>query len=253
MLYWIFGMVLNVHLHKVDDSSSTMYYVRGKNSFGQWTLHNPCELLWSILIVYTKLCGMDDQSGLSLSLSLVFCHLHFPQAACNWVCSTCFCRNPRHADIFASASGDCTVRIWDVRQPRSTYQIPGHEMEILSCDWNKYNEFMLVSGSVDKSIKLWDVRNPRQELTRLLGHTYAVRPVKFSPHQESLLLSCSYDMTVCLWDYRAPEDALLARLAHHTEFAVGIDMSTLVEGLLASTAWDETVFVWQQGMDPRAA
>ncbi len=215
-----------------------------------------------LLCLQSCVVWMTSLDSLSLSIShalrvatkfLVFCHLHFPQAACNWVCSTCFCRNPRHADIFASASGDCTLRIWDVRQPRSTYQIPGHEMEILSCDWNKYNEFMLVSGSVDKSIKLWDVRNPRQELTRLLGHTYAVRQVKFSPHQESLLLSCSYDMTVCLWDYRAPEDALLARLAHHTEFAVGIDMSTLVEGLLASTAWDETVFVWQQGMDPRAA
>lgn len=162
-------------------------------------------------------------------------------------------RNPRHADIFASASGDCTLRVWDVRQPRSTYVIPGHEMEILSCDWNKYNEFMLASGSVDKSIKIWDVRNPRQELTRMLGHTYAVRRVKFSPHQESLMASCSYDMTVCLWDFRQPEDALLARLNHHSEFAVGIDMSVLVEGLLASTAWDECVFVWQMGMDPRAA
>jgi peroxin-7 len=160
--------------------------------------------------------------------------------------------NPRHADIFASASGDCTLRVWDVRQPRSTYVIPGHEMEILSCDWNKYNEFMLASGSVDKSIKVWDVRNPRQELTRMMGHTYAVRRVKFSPHQESMLASCSYDMTVCLWDFRQPEDALLARLNHHSEFAVGIDMSVLVEGLLASTAWDESVFVWQMGMDPRA-
>ena len=67
------------------------------------------------------------------------------------------------------------------------------------------------------------------------------------------MASCSYDMTVSLWDFRQPEDALLARLNHHSEFALGIDMSVLVDGLLASTAWDECVFVWQMGMDPRAA
>eukprot|EP00897_Mesotaenium_endlicherianum_P010692 jgi/Mesen1/9651/ME000671S09013 len=161
--------------------------------------------------------------------------------------------NPAHADIFASASGDCTLRVWDVREPRSTLIIPGHEYEILCCDWNKYNDCLLVSGSVDKSIKVWDVRQSQQPLSVLQGHTYAVRRVKFSPHSEGMLASCSYDMSLCLWDYRAPEDALLAKYDHHTEFAVGLDMSTLVDGLLASTAWDETVYVWQHGMDPRAS
>ena len=39
---------------------------------------------------------------------------------------------------------------------------------------------------------------------------------------------------------------------HHTEFAVGIDLSCLVEGLMASCGWDEMVYVWQMGTDPRA-
>lgn len=38
----------------------------------------------------------------------------------------------------------------------------------------------------------------------------------------------------------------------HTEFAVGLDVSTLVDGLIASTGWDETVYVWHQQSDPRA-
>lgn len=160
--------------------------------------------------------------------------------------------NPAHADVFASASGDATMRIWDLREPRSTLVIPGSQGEILSCDWNKYNDCVLVSGSVDKIIRVWDIRQPNQPITALEGHTYAVRRVKFSPHRETMIASCSYDMSMCLWDYSASEDALLARYDHHTEFVVGLDMSTLVDGLLASTAWDETVFVWQQGMDPRA-
>ncbi|KAL6146653.1 hypothetical protein ACLB2K_057331 [Fragaria x ananassa] len=39
--------------------------------------------------------------------------------------------NPHHVDVFASASGDCTVCVWDVREPGSTMIIPAHEFEIL--------------------------------------------------------------------------------------------------------------------------
>ncbi|KAF7803324.1 peroxisome biogenesis protein 7 [Senna tora] len=131
--------------------------------------------------------------------------------------------NPRHGDVFASASGDCTVRIWDVREPGSTMILPAHEFEILSCDWNKYDDCIIATASVDKSIKVWDVRNSRVPITVLNGHGYAVR-----------------------------RDALVSRYDHHSEFAVGVDMSVLVEGLMASTGWDELVYVWQHGTDPRA-
>ena len=57
--------------------------------------------------------------------------------------------------------GDCTLKVWDVRQPHSTLTIPAHEYEILTCDWNKYNDCVIATGSVDRSVKLWDVRNPR--------------------------------------------------------------------------------------------
>ncbi|KAM7263161.1 hypothetical protein ACFE04_000844 [Oxalis oulophora] len=160
--------------------------------------------------------------------------------------------NPKHSDVFASASGDCTLRIWDVRQPNSTMLLAAHDFEILSCDWNKYDECLIASSSVDKSIKVWDVRNYRVPVAVLNGHGYAVRKVKFSPHRRNLMMSCSYDMTVCEWDFMV-EDALVWKYDHHTEFAVGIDMSVLVEGLLASTGWDELVYVWQQGTNPRAA
>ncbi|PRQ38787.1 putative transcription factor WD40-like family [Rosa chinensis] len=37
--------------------------------------------------------------------------------------------------------------------------IPAHEFEILSCDWNKYDNCVIVTASVDKSIKVWDARS----------------------------------------------------------------------------------------------
>ncbi|KAM7272991.1 hypothetical protein ACFE04_027655 [Oxalis oulophora] len=87
--------------------------------------------------------------------------------------------NPKHSDVFASASGDCTLRIWDVRQPNSTMLLAAHDFESLSCDWNKYDVCLIASSSVDKSIKVWDVRNYRVAVALLNGHGYAVRKVKF--------------------------------------------------------------------------
>jgi WD40 repeat protein len=49
-----------------------------------------------------------------------------------------------------------------VTRLRSERNGPGaaHDFEVLSCDWNKYNPNLLVTGSVDKTIKCWDIRNP---------------------------------------------------------------------------------------------
>lgn len=69
--------------------------------------------------------------------------------------------------------------------------IKAHNYEVLTCDWNKYNEHVVVTGAVDKSIKIWDLRNPDQELNTLKGHTYGVRRVKCSPHDENIIASCS--------------------------------------------------------------
>ena len=146
------------------------------------------------------------------------------------------------------------MKVWDVRQPHSTLTVPAHEYEILTCDWNKYNDCVLATGSVDKSIKLWDIRNPQRELAVMTGHQYAVRRVKCSPHAENVVYSSSYDMTLGMWDWKIAAagagDPLVRRWAHHTEFAVGLDCSCLVDGLLGSCGWDEMVYVWPNTGDP---
>jgi len=178
--------------------------------------------------------------------------------------------NPTAADVFATASGDCTVKLWDCRQAYSSCTLAAHGYEVLAVDWCKYNDAVLATGSVDKSIRLWDVRAPGSPLATFGGHSYAVRRLRWSPWCSRLLFSCSYDMTVAAWDCGpamggaaaatplppglAPDPAagpLLRRWDHHTEFAVGLDASPLVDGLLASCGWDEHAWVWHCGQDPR--
>eukprot|EP00798_Chlamydomonas_sp_ICE-L_P022845 gene22845-30019_t len=61
-------------------------------------------------------------------------------------------RNPGAADVFLSASGDTTVRVWDLRHPGPTLILPAHAHEVLTADWCKYNDCVLATESVDKSI-----------------------------------------------------------------------------------------------------
>lgn len=55
-----------------------------------------------------------------------------------------FC--PSNPNLFASASGDHTLKLWDASVPHSVQTIPAHEHEILTLDWNKYNPNMLATG-----------------------------------------------------------------------------------------------------------
>ncbi|KAL6039247.1 hypothetical protein STEG23_024140, partial [Scotinomys teguina] len=119
---------------------------------------------------------------------------------------------------------DQTLRIWDVKTAGVRIVIPAHQTEILSCDWCKYNENLVVTGAVDCSLRGWDLRNVRQPVFELLGHTYAIRRVKFSPFHATVLASCSYDFTVRFWNFSKP-DPLLETVEHHTEFTCGLDLS----------------------------
>jgi peroxin-7 len=160
---------------------------------------------------------------------------------------------PAHADVFASASGDCSVKVWDARRPPGppTLSLAAGGYEVLAADWCKYNDCLLATGSVDKTVSIWDVRRPAGPVAVLRGHSYAVRRVAWSPHSPTTLASCSYDMSVRLWDTAAGEDACVRVWDQHTEFAVGLDWSTLVEGRIASAGWDGAVWAWDVRGDPR--
>jgi len=107
---------------------------------------------------------------------------------------------PRSATMFATVSGDRTLKLWDVTAgPRSTSTTHAHNHEILALDWNKYNPNILCTGSVDRTIRSWDVRNLSQPIQCLEGHAYAIRRLRCSPHSESIIASVSYDMTTMLW------------------------------------------------------
>lgn len=165
--------------------------------------------------------------------------------------------SPRHATRFLSCAADGSVRVWDASLPPSLPPAMGlggggmeggmvqvvraHEGEVLTADWDKYNEWVVYSGGVDRSVKIWDLRQPSLPLSFLHGHGFAVRRLKASPHQGELIGSVSYDMSFRLWG-AARE---VWRCEYHTEFVQGLDFDLFMPGRIATCSWDRRVCVWR--------
>ena len=53
------------------------------------------------------------------------------------VCTRSAIWSPAQNDVFASVSGDYTLKIWNSTEPHARLTVQAHEYEILAVDWNK--------------------------------------------------------------------------------------------------------------------
>ncbi|KAK0123554.1 peroxisomal targeting signal 2 receptor [Cadophora gregata f. sp. sojae] len=201
--------------------------------------------------------------------------LTLPTHSCTYSCAF----SPFSPSVITSVSSDSHLRVFDIRTPSSASNhlvslIPIHgsppslrssgitqppralPSECLTHDWNKYRGSIIATAGVDQIIRTFDLRNPAASaIATLQGHAYAVRKLAWSPHFSDVLLSGSYDMTARIWtdgtaigvndigsqgQYRQ-----LGQMNNHTEFVTGVDWCMFgAEGWVATTAWDERVYVW---------
>ena len=151
--------------------------------------------------------------------------------------------HPRTPGVISSCGVDGTLRIWDIKTQRNVLAIPAHQNEVLSCDFNKYEE-LIATGSSDNTIKIFDLRQTARPLSILFGHRYPIKRVRYSPFSRDWLLSGSFDMTVRLWNTADPIDQCKKIHDKHHEFVQGIAWSPHVENVVASISWDSKVYIW---------
>jgi WD40 repeat protein len=138
----------------------------------------------------------------------------------------------------ASASGDGTVKVWDIATERETLSLNGHTDEVYSVCWSPDGK-RLASAGKDMTVRVGDAATG-QTLMVLKGHTGAVICVSFNPDRKHLA-SAGMDKTVNVWDVGTGQRVLT--FVGHTDNIMCVAWSP--DGRrLASASADRTVRVW---------
>jgi histone-binding protein RBBP4 len=174
--------------------------------------------------------------------------------------------HPVHQELLGSIDDAGKLMIWDMRAPgRSAAQVlnvtrksgvPG-----TSLSFNPFREYLFATGDAEGNVGLWDLRHAGTHGALHNSHVHRddVLSLQFSPHSESILASSSADRRVMVWDMsrigqeQTEEDAadgppeLLFIHAGHTARVNEISWNPNkgCEWILASTAEDNVVMVWQ--------
>ncbi len=115
--------------------------------------------------------------------------------------------NPAAENVLASASGDFTIKLWDIEAGSSKLSLKVGDV-VQSLSWSA-NGSLLVTTSRDKKLRVWDVRQqkPAQEVQ---GHSGAKnsRAVWMGEHDRVATTGFSRmsDRQLALWDIKAPRE-----------------------------------------------
>jgi hypothetical protein len=137
----------------------------------------------------------------------------------------------------ASASGDKTVKLWDVKSSTCKAILSGHSDNVHSICFSPDGN-TLASAGWDSTIKLWDVKSSTCKATFRSGAR--IHYVCFSPDGNTIA-SANVDSTIKLWDVKLAicKATFTGHGSEVTSVCFSPDGNTL-----ASACWDSTIKLW---------
>ena len=150
--------------------------------------------------------------------------------------------SPNGRDL-ASASGDTTVRFWDILTESPNGVCKGHKNWVLVVSWSP-DGLRLATGDLDGVIYLWDPAAPSKAGARLGGHKKFITALAWEPlHLNkdcSKLVSSSKDFSVKIWDTKL--ERCIHSLTMHSSCVTRVVWGG--EGFIYSSSEDRTVKMW---------
>ncbi|MBE3045154.1 hypothetical protein IMZ48_21895 [Candidatus Bathyarchaeota archaeon] len=76
----------------------------------------------------------------------------------------CLGFSPTTEYLFATASGDKTIGIWDIRNVKNKiHTLEGHNDAVTSLSWHPTEAGVILSGSYDRRVIIWDITKAGEE------------------------------------------------------------------------------------------
>ncbi|EST09911.1 WD40 repeat [Kalmanozyma brasiliensis GHG001] len=162
--------------------------------------------------------------------------------------------NPVARNLLASASADCTVKLWDLSRPHSSESsaafrsFAAHSDKVQSVAWqckasSSSNPAVLLTGSYDKTIRVFDTRTP--DTASIISISSDVESVVWngwSTDTSSFLCSLESGL-VQSFDIRSPQSAQWTLQAHDTA-CTSVDISPHIPGCILTASSDRSVKLW---------
>ncbi|KAK3935634.1 WD40-repeat-containing domain protein [Diplogelasinospora grovesii] len=175
--------------------------------------------------------------------------------------------SPVEPTVFASASSDGTVRIWDLRSKSRksmvTMQISNTDVNVIS--WSRQTTNLLVSGADDGEVAVWDLRQWQPSGSSAPGkptpvasfnyHKEQITSVEWHPTDDSIVAVAAGDNTVTLWDLAVELDDEESKdtagvqdvppqllFVHYQNLAKEVHWHPQIPGTLVATGEEFSVF-----------